>query len=367
MKTFTRKSMTTLGTMLACIACGSATADEITLRRSVRMRHADETIRLGDIATLEGEYIAEYADLVVARFDDRGNAMEITLDRIEGALDKARVNRARFDLSGGTVVVRPHASMNDLGTISACTPMKIAEMDANTDTLVKKSVQAEDHTIRNDVFVDPRSVVGEDTARGLIAIRMAAFWRDVDSPVRLRITAEDHALLEKKNHRPKLKTVGKSTDGSIAFDVTLQGEAPFRVRTSLEIQTMTPRIRSTTGKGTRVAHEDLDTQFEWIPLKDHQRSVNGLGMIGTRLDRNVKAGTLLLPEHFEPAVHRNNPIKVRSGGPGWVLELDCICLEDGRVGETIEVRTNTPDKRRRQNGRTMHVRVIDGMTAELID
>ena len=367
MKTLSRTSLKILGTMLACASCASAAADEITVRRSVRMRHADETIRLGDIATLEGEYVSEYADLVVARFGDRASAMEIPLARIEKALDQARVNRARFDLSGGKVIVRPHASMNDHGTISACAPLKIGETEVVSDTGKRKSNQIAQNKIENFVFVDPRSVGGEDTARGLIATRMAKFWRDIEGPVRIRIQTDERALLEAGNLRPKLESVGKTGEGSIAFDVILQGNAPFRIKASVEIQTMAPRLRITTDKGTRVAHEDLETQFEWIPLADHQKSMNGLSMIGGRLERNVKAGTLLLPEHFEPAVHRNNPIKVRSGGQGWVLELDCICLEDGRVGETIEVQTNTPDRRRKKNGRTMHVRVIDGMTAELID
>ena len=217
------------------------------------------------------------------------------------------------------------------------------------------------------MFVDPRSVAGEDTARGLIAIRTAAFWRDIDEPVRLRIQTDDRDLLEETNLRPKLETVGKSNDGTIAFEVKLEGSAPFRVKAAVEIKAMAPRLRRTTDKGTRIAHEDLETQFEWIPLTDHGRNMDGLGMIGGRLERNVKAGTLLLPEHFEPVVHRNDPIKVRSGGRGWVLELDCICLQDGRVGETIEVRSNTPDQKRKKTGRTMHVRVVDGMTAELID
>ena len=367
MKTFTRTSMTVLGTMLACAACTSAAADAITLRRSVRMRHADDTIRLGDIATLEGEYVAGYAELVVAHFEDRGSAMEISLDSIEGALDRARANRARFDLSGGRVVVRPHASMNNHGMISVCTPMKIDQTDDAIEVVAEKSALETKKAAEEFVIIDPRSIVGEDTARGLIAIRMAAFWRNVEAPVRLKIETDDRMLLEAKDKRPKIKTVGKGGDGSIAFDVTLEGKAPFRVKTSIQIQTMTPRLRAATKKGARVAHGDLDTQFEWIPLTDQQKNLSGLGMIGGRLDENVKAGTLLLPEHFEPAVHRKDPIKVRSGGRGWVLELDCICLEDGRVGETIEVQTNTPERRRKKNERTMHVRVIDRMTAELID
>lgn len=367
MKTLSRTSLKILGTMLACAACASAAADEITVRRSVRMRHADETIRLGDIATLEGEYVLKYADLVIARFEDRASAMEISLARVEKALDQARVNRARFDLSGGKVIVRPHASMNGHGTISACAPLKIGETEVVSDAAKKKSDQIARDQIENFVFFDPRSVGGEDTARGLIATRMAVFWRDIEGPVRIRIQTDQRGLLEAGNLRPKLKTVGKTGEGSIAFDVTLQSNAPFRIKASVEIQTMAPRLRIATNKGTRVAHEDLETQFEWIPLADHQKNMNGLRMIGGRLERNVKAGTLLLPEHFEPAVNRNNPIKVRSGGQGWILELDCICLEDGRVGETIEVQTNTPDRRRKKNARTMHVRVIDGMTAELID
>ena len=367
MKTPSRTSLKILGTILACASCAAVAADEITVRRSVRMRHADETIRLGDIATLEGEYVSEYADLVVARFGDRASAMEIPLARIEKALDQARVNRARFDLSGGKVIVRPHASMNDHGTISACAPLKIGETKVGPDAEERESNQIEQNQIDNFVFVDPRSVGREDTARGLIATRLAPSWRDIDDPIRIRIQTDDRALLEARNMRPKLEIAGKTGEGLIAFDVWLQGNAAFRVKASVEIQTMTPRLRIATDKGTRVTHEDLETQFEWIPLADHQKNMNGLSMIGGRLERNVKAGTLLLPEHFEPAVNRNNPIKVRSGGQGWILELDCICLEDGRVGETIEVQTNTPDRRRKKNARTMHVRVIDGMTAELID
>ena len=63
-------------------------------------------------------------------------------------------------------------------------------------------------------------------------------------------------------------------------------------------------------------------------------------LLGGTIEKRLAADTVLAPAHFAPVVHRNAPIRVTSGGSGFALELECIALAAGRIGETIDVRTN---------------------------
>ncbi|MEC8735192.1 MAG: hypothetical protein VXX86_09475 [Planctomycetota bacterium] len=52
---------TFLATLSILLPAAHLAGDSIQLKRSTRMKHADERITLGDIATIEGEYAGRFA------------------------------------------------------------------------------------------------------------------------------------------------------------------------------------------------------------------------------------------------------------------------------------------------------------------
>ena len=111
---------------------------------------------------------------------------------------------------------------------------------------------------------------------------------------------------------------------------------------TLETKILVHRTRREMKRGEVVEVEDVNVLTEWMPLEQTGGITRVGPMIGTRLDSRVRPNTMLEPGHFVPVINRNDRIKVRSGGSGWSMELDCIALEEGRLGDTIEVRSDTP-------------------------
>ena len=128
----TRNSTSILALALAASAAVHGLADEVILKRSVRMRDDRTSITLADVAILDGDYAESFSDLVVGDFTDRTRPLELAVADIERVLDAAKANRARFDLSGNRVVIRPRIGAAPSDGPLACTPLAVA--DASTDT-----------------------------------------------------------------------------------------------------------------------------------------------------------------------------------------------------------------------------------------
>jgi flagella basal body P-ring formation protein FlgA len=158
-------------------------------------------------------------------------------------------------------------------------------------------------------------------------------------------------------------SVGRS---SYDFSVALDGEDAVRVIASIEANVLANRATEDLKRGTRIGLREIESLVQWVPLHDMDAIQSTSAMIGMQLDSRITAGELLKPHHFEPIVRRNDAIKVHSGGSGFTLELDCISLEDGRFGETIEVRTDTPGRSTR-NAKSIRVVVVDAGRAELLN
>ena len=341
-------------------------ADEVVLRRSVRIRHDGDAVLLADIARLDGEHAKKLADVKVARFTDRSRPLEITVNEVEKVLDRVGINRAQIDLSGNRVIVRPftQATTTSQGP-AACEPLKLStQSDASgTSTTKNETVELKETT----VTLDPRTVVGEDTVRGLVAVRLAPHWRDLDVPARIKIRTPIADVLAKSDARPTVKEVGKAGQGAFAFTVQLEGARAVRVIASIEVSVLACVPTDDMQRGKIADHNSITMTPRWVPVHEMNKVTAASNLVGTRLDSRVTKGEILKPYHFEPVIRRNDSIKVVSGSNGFALELDCISLEDGRVGQTIEVRTDTPGGRFDRNNKPIRVVVIDAGHAEALN
>lgn len=344
-----------------------ASADEVVLRRSVRIRHDGEVVMLADIARIDGEYAMKFAQLKIARFDDRSRPLEISVTEVEDVLDRAGVNRALLDLSGSRVIVRPfHRSNPQSDGPGACEPLKIENVADNRATFPGADTESPNTSDERTIVLDPRAVVGEDTARGLIAARLAPHWRNLTVPVRLLLKTSEPDILARREARPTVMLDGRGGRISHPFSVTLEGERTVRVIASIEVNVIANRAVEDLKRGTRIVLREVEALTQWVGLHDMDAVRTTSEMIGMRLDSRVAAGELLKRHHFEPIVRRNDTIKVHSSGRGFTIEMDCISLEDGRIGETIKVRTDTPGRPKR-NAKPISVVVVDAGRAEFLN
>ena len=103
------------------VATGSASADRIELRRSIRRPSVDQPLRLEDIARLEGEHACSFRRLVVRPVRTEtgtDRVMQLTIGQIRELLDDAGIDWPRVELSGGVVTSRcrwPQSTRNHVG------------------------------------------------------------------------------------------------------------------------------------------------------------------------------------------------------------------------------------------------------------
>ena len=354
------------------LACGfSAQADEIVLKRSVRMRNDDGRITLRDVARIEGEHALRWSDLEVGVFRNSSRPLELTIDDIRRALIDAGANRARFDLSGNTVIVRPFRMTTssrpgtDTGPV-ACAPMTLGAAEPAPEAGDQPVVIEEVEPELQEVMFDPRSVLTEDSPRGLIAERLLTGIEGNEGPFRLRIRMQDTSVLNVRGGRPSLEATDDTGEGSKGFRIQLAGETVGTAIATLETKAMVHRIRVEMKRGERVDVDDVSVRSEWMSVDRSREMAAITPMIGSELDQRIQADTILQPRHFVPSVKRNDRIKVRSGGTGWSMELDCIALEEGRPGDTITVRSDTPGIPARK-ARPIQVVIQDSDHATLIN
>ena len=353
-------------TSLLCAA--PVSSDSIIMQRSIRMKHADSRITLADIARLEGSQATKYGSLVIERFENRSRPMTVTVEEVTKALDRAGVNWAQVELSGGTAVVRPYSGQRMLqADPQACAPMELEQRDSGV-TERETSLEGPLATTRLPVLtIDPKKIVNEDTPRGLIAMRLAELWRDCVKPVRMHLQTTRTSLLDEPGLRPRVTVLGRIANGTGRFKVVMEDEGVIEVEAYLEVERLSHRAKGDLMRGDRINHKNLESKTDWIRLEGARDPRAGLDIIlGGTLDRNVRAGMVFETRDFVPTIQRHDPIKVRSGSTGFNLTLDCVSLEDGHVGDTIQVKPDVPGPRS-QNDKVIRVVILDANNAETLN
>jgi flagella basal body P-ring formation protein FlgA len=377
--------MTTLRTILAlaagvAVVAGSATADSILLKRSIRRAAVDQPVRLGDIATIAGPHAETFVSLEIAGVADLPTDRVATIDiaDVRARLDAAGVAWGLVDLSGGKVAIRPAISAASTTEPSPAPSTRtfetITPSRANTDAVPANGIHG---------FVRVSSLLDDANDDELTATIARLIFDDLDGIERhpervlLRIDRSEAERLPDAVRDCRVRLRGRGDTDRVIVEVsgTLpEGRRPqvlmsVDVRLERPVPVATRRIPN----GRRLLGAGVDLQVEWRPFAvsevvgDSATLLDIASVIGRELAATVESGepvlrTMLVPEIV---VQRGMRVRVRSVFGGYEMVREMQALEDGAVGDRIMC--GEPGTAIRAGRRAIGVASSDSIMAFVID
>jgi len=317
---------------LALAMASPATGDSIRLCASVRLPAGAAAVRLADVAELEGAEAEQYADLVIAELaDDR--LLEIGIRQVRQRLEEAGVHWGRINLSGRSVVVRPHR------TAAAPTAMTAVSLTAG-----QVGDDRPHPSTTHDLLA--ASVIDEPTVRGVIAQYIARGF-DID-PQDLRIIFDgaDQDLLEESSqtHRIELKPQSSLSSDRVTFTVRLWSDGVVASSRQISLRPMVCARTAVLGRdvdrGEAIGEHDFAITRQWLPPLQAALTCDPARAVGRLACKRLKAGETLRDKNVRrpTLIERGDRVMVRCLVGGVVISLRAEACGDGAAGDAIEFR-----------------------------
>ncbi|MCP4067905.1 MAG: flagellar basal body P-ring formation protein FlgA [Phycisphaeraceae bacterium] len=321
-------------------ATGSAAADVIRLRDSVRRTANDQPVLLRDIAILEGSVAEGFGGLVIrAEADD--DVVRIRVDEIRDLLDDAGAYWGELSLEGGTTRVRPPAvrrgvASSDLAVQSSPRPM------TKTDGAGRASID-----LRTPFELLDRGGLAEE-----IAERVIEAWGSDSESIRIGLdsarladavaglaTAEISVQGNLRGDRFQVRIGGNRVDGRASRTRLL----PVEIRIVETVPVAARELRP----GRRLDASDFT--LEPRPVRPSSVVLDLDSIEDRQLQTAVSRGQALEVAHLRPeiVVDRRDDVLVMADDGQVSIHVRGIAIEKGRVGDTIQCRLRTSDPRDR--------------------
>jgi len=336
--------------MITVIPNGQASADTIRIHRNVTVDLTHNSLRLSEIADLEGAYAESFNDCVICdltEHDRRIAKITIELDEVRRAIDRnaarTRVNWARLSLNGGRCEVRlEDAALKREGILKGRTGSmgkgKIHE--SAEDDLSKRSDSQEER-----VWADESA--NRSTVQGVISSHLVrSLLREHDQRLRLTFDRKDQKVYSLPVEAGvDLEVMIRSSHGSSRVpllinmyrkDELLRSE---RLTVQVEIQRSVVVVDHYVPRGQMITESDLHEEVRLInpytitptySVKD----VNGLVAVS-----RLVMGQILSPDDVRKPilVKRRSNVIVRAKVGAFIVRMPAVALESGEVGQVIRV------------------------------
>lgn len=329
---------------LAAVLAGTAAADSVTLRTSVRVA-AGRDVVLADIATLDGAAAEKLAATVIVRADS--GAFEISLEKVRQRLVDAGADLRTLEVRGEKTVVRPAAVAKE-------PPARVTTTSIERDAIT---------------VVDPSLYAGNATPLAIACELVRNAHADAGSALRIEISREDldelapaaglrHEIVAKSSlaaERVELEVVGYR-----AHEVVSRN----RVRLSPKFEREVAVAEGDNRRGTTLSSASFRIEKRLVSPAEAARLADPASVAGRALAQTVPAGTAIRADHLtkEIAVRRNDRVLVRREIGMVAIELEAVALEDGAAGDTIALETTgsrrVRDQRRVNAEITGHGRAV---------
>ncbi|MFG0291596.1 MAG: flagellar basal body P-ring formation chaperone FlgA [Phycisphaerales bacterium JB050] len=329
MNTLTRIILTVL---IALVLSGIALADSVRLKRAAIVE-PDQTIRLIDVAELEGAYASTLARLVIC--DEASELLgatgtgEVTLQQVRRVLHEQKAAMGQLTLSGRTCSLRPVSGM-------------------------RRTEEEQEETTKSWRTIEDWAHASEPTVEILIVRAFARELKIEPDRLRLRFLDAPEGLLELP--ATSMRTVVKpiSTYSSAIALLKVQryrgsGSMDREETIKVEVQVLRPvlKLREQVSRREPIPGGVLEATQEWLSADvDAVPAAEAYEYVGQIATTRLTAGTMLLRSHVEKpiAVERNSAVIIIYHGDGFLIESAGRSREDGREGEIIEVQLTESKK-----------------------
>ncbi|MBC02876.1 MAG: flagella basal body P-ring formation protein FlgA [Phycisphaerae bacterium] len=343
-------------------ATGSAFADRIELRRSIRRPFADQPVRLGDVARLEGEHADGFRRLVVlpaGAGTDR--VARVTIGEIRELLEDAGIEWSRVELSGGSVAVRPAASgrSSSGGANSPSAPAsRHAAVDAGSGSgfrPVGEWRNRPEGTLERQIaelILNEVGVLESDPDRLFLEVDRTVLELSASDAIEIRASVVD-------DHRTDVERPWDSVLLRIKERRPGGGWRSLHCRVNIGVMRIVPVAARDIRKGRRIEENERDIRIEARVVRPSETILDPSAIAGRKARLGVSAGDPILSSVLEPEkiVDRGAMIMIRSVIDGH--EFSCLveCLQDGCIGDVVKCRTTS--------GESMLARVVGPNLAEV--
>ena len=339
-----------LATLAAFLVLGTASAaDSIVLKAVVRLPAETSSVKLGDIAYLEGEEALRLADVEVARLDERPT-VELPLEEIRAKLTAAKARWASIDLSGRTVTVRRPIDGRPL----AMRGMTVE--DEARPRIAPPSPEEKIAAREREVFLAD-SVVGAMTPRGLIAELVRNVHAAKGTQVRLSIDGADAALLDDTDPAHRYEIIPLTSLSADRIMVRIVTRADDKVLARRDVSVV-PTLETQVATATRSIRRGMDIDAdaytvaaEFVSPTEFGRLAPATSVQGAAVTDAINQGERITQDKLRRAIEirRNDKVTVRREMGMVAIELAAIAIQDGSVGDEIQLqvvdRKNRKDKR----------------------
>jgi flagella basal body P-ring formation protein FlgA len=310
-------------------------ADEITLKGSVRLKEAADTVRLADIAEVSGPDAQRLAETVIAAAPAQAEALEITVRQVRARLDEAGAHWGKIQLQGRTVIVRPAPPR------AAAPPLTMTPVAIEPAAAPKPAGPAA------PAYALAADLVELPTLRGAVA-RLFVDGLGVPPPkLRLVFDEASSGLLDTDQNafRFEIQPLGHLAAPRVELNVrawSAEGRIEQRhwisVKPTVNIDVAV--LRRDLARGEEIRDEDLTVEARWLPPSQAAQMSSRVQAVGRVADTRLKAGDALRATHIkrEHVIRRGDRVMVRCLVGGVVISLEAEARTDGAKGDRIELR-----------------------------
>ena len=317
------------------LAAAGAVGDTITLRGSVRLT-GSETVRLQDIAVLEGEYAKSLAAVEITVLDgDTTSPLEVRVSEIRRTLDEHGVHWGRIELHGHRAIVRSRSGAG-IEPPLAMRPIDLSEVGETAGP----QRRAMDRVVAD-------TIVDTQTFRGWLARSIMNTLGVEAADLRLDFPRSHAELLDTplSSERFEIRPLNVAEHSErLDFEVRRWrgGRPAGRELVSVEplIQTKVARLRIDVQRGRPVLPEHVEHVEQWMTPMQRTGRIDPDALDGQAAGVRLRAGTILRNRDLKKAVlvKRGDEIRVSCLVGGAVLTLRATAESGGSAGETIMLR-----------------------------
>ncbi len=325
--------------LLTILFTSVATADTITLHPAVRLKGSDSVVRLTDIATLEGEQAARFADLIITDQLDTEKLTEIPVRLVRDVLTDAGAHWGHIHLRGRTTIIRPRpGTSNHSPRANAALTIKPR---SNRNDLTQHSRGSS-----NRETIPAPSLIHNPDLGGVIARWFAQHLSIKPDDLKLAFASRDldHLGLSTVDFRFELQPQGSLRSDRIGLTVRLWREGIVQATHTITVH---PTLRFSTAQLTRNVHRgetitaaDLEEKEQWVSPLQQTLLAPPKKCLGQIASKSLSAGELIRFQHIkqQTIIRRGDPVIVRCLVGGLVVTQQAIAREEGGMGDTIELR-----------------------------